>query len=356
MNWNGQRVMLKFILMPFVAIFLILRAIFLPWYLRWIFRLNWKIYVGLALGAGYFAYTEFEDYRFNMLEAEQRVQEDPPALTPLSQWTTADIGNYNEVNVAGLYFSALPQGEFDRIGGTQGFIMLADDLGREVKAILAVRPDDLGRLRSQMAAQGNGDRVAVVVGGILNRTAEWDGAIRTELLALNLPAAQNLVVIEPFVGRRADAIYRKAERTIGPVWVFGALAGLLAALGLGKRAIEMGERTSLATQSKRPARGLQDAKKTKTPTQKAMPNSGNEAAPSPWGVSDAQAFGATFRPQTAKSKELPKPIKTEVTPPIPAFKSTFPGGGSGFRFKSADEIIRQSFGTLSALKTTKRDD
>jgi hypothetical protein len=37
----------------------------------------------------------------------------------------------------------------------------------------------------------------------------------------------------------------------------------------------------------------------------------------------------------------------------PLFISVFPGGGSSFRFESANEIILQSFGNLSTLKPLK---
>jgi hypothetical protein len=38
-----------------------------------------------------------------------------------------------------------------------------------------------------------------------------------------------------------------------------------------------------------------------------------------------------------------------VPPLEPVFKSVFPGGGSAFRYKTADQIVLQYFGTLSML-------
>ncbi|MCF2872990.1 hypothetical protein L0664_18145 [Octadecabacter sp. G9-8] len=362
--------MLKLILMPFIAVFVILRTIFFPWYLRWFFHLNWTLYFACAAAVGFFAYTVYEEYRLNVAEAELRVRDAAPATTLLSQWSQSDIGDYDEVSVQGLYFAALPQGTFDRTGGERAYILLADDLGREVKAALVVMPSELSRLTRQLAAQGGGDAVEVTVGGTLNSNATWDSAIRIQMQMRNLPAADDLMVIEPFLGPRTEALFADADDSFNLVIIFGGLAGLLVVLGIGKYGLGLGTgRRSSATQSQMSARDVQAQRQAKSPSRKALPAADNV---SPWDSFDPQDSNVArptptqnTRPKAQKAtpgKPLPKPQGKRTAPPAatdapplqPPFKSVFPGGGSGFRFKSADEIIKQSFGTLSTLNKVNR--
>ncbi len=80
---------------------------------------------------------------------------------------------------------------------------------------------------------------------------------------------------------------------------------------------------------------------------------------SPWDTFEEDRFEeAPFVDDVAPAvatSSVPTPPDHETETPTPDFVSVFPGGGSGFRFKSADEIIRQSFGTLSTLKPANRD-
>lgn len=362
--------MIKLILMPFVAIFVILRTVFFPWYIKWFFRLNWTIYIAIAGVVGYFAYTAYEDYRFNVLEAGLRTQEAAPRSALLSQFSERDIGAYDEVLVEGLYFSALPQGEFENSGSTRGYIMLADDRGQEVKAALVLRTGDLARLQRQLAAQGDGDAIAVTVGGTLIRNTGWEDTIRNQMLLRGLPAGDELVVIEPFLGSRAAALIADAEQSFEVVIVLGVLAGVMAALGLGQFGLGMGDgRRSSATQSQMSARDVLAQRQAKAPSQKTVPSSSvspwdsfdpqdsNIAPPSNSSIQKARAPAGR---KAVSGKPVPtrssKPAVTGVLPPEPAYKSVFPGGGSAFRFKTADEIIRQSFGTLSTLNKVNRND
>lgn len=339
---------------------MILKILLLP------FRLNWTIYLVLALGAGYLANQEYQTYLANAVAAEFQVAGGPPDPSPLSKWNArTDVSANDEVNVEGVYFSALDQGSFDPLGFERGFILLADDQGREVKAVLVVRPDDIGLLERQLAAQGVGDRIPVTVNGTLNQSSEWAGLIWTELFVMDIPSSDELVVIEPFLGNRATSIHYDAERTIGTVIILGGLAGALVLLALAN--LRVGRKSS-ATQSQMSGREALVARQLKQPSQRSLPSNG-ALETSPWGTFDAQA-GATPPPTPAnatpqsqanvqaKSQQTSVPPRLQIAElevQLP-FTSVFPGGGSSFRFKSADEIISQSFGTLSTLKPLKRDD
>ncbi|MGJ8590428.1 MAG: hypothetical protein ACSHXW_20250 [Yoonia sp.] len=345
--------MMKFLLLPFRVVFYLLRAIFFPWYLRWIFRLHWVIYFGFAFGVGYLAYQEYQTYLFNRLEAELQITDGPPDVIPLSKWSAADNAPYNdEVSIRGIYFAALDQGEFDPIGLKRQFILLADDQGREVKAALVVGPQDMAQLQRQLAAQGSGDRIVVTVNGSLSTNSEWERMIGTELVVMNVPRAQDLVIIEPFIGDRAVAITDRAEKTSGTVEVFGALAGLLALFGAVKF-LSGGTRDRVKTPSKVNANAQRKQKPVQTPPPEASPWGKFQPITTP---PDAQPKSATKAQKPARASQKPRTAaQTDALPPLPAFKSVFAGGGDSFRFKSADQIILQSFGTLSTLTARKHD-
>ncbi|SMX39737.1 hypothetical protein [Octadecabacter ascidiaceicola] len=358
--------------LPFRIVFGIVKLFLYPWYIRWIFRLPWIVYIGLAAWVGYLAYQEYENYRFNVIEAEYQASESVPDPTPLSKWNRdTDVYSNDEVHVSGLYFSALPQGEFDPIGLERGFILLADDQGREVKAVLAVRPSELPRLQSQLEAQGNGDRIAVNVNGTLSRSRDWLSAIEAELSVMNLPGSPELVVIKPFLGNRADALHDAAEKTFGMVSVLGGLAGVLAILGVSKLLISRSAKSKASEhQSQKSGREVQAEKQAAQANQNiGLPD--EAPAASPWGTFQPQprntdASGKASRmvkPQTPAhemaGRGKSKREKDDAKPAEPEYKSVFPGGGSAFRFKTADEIIKQSFGVRSGLKsseTSKREE
>jgi len=351
--------MMKLLLLPFRVIYYLLRAVLFPWYLRWIFRLHWVVYFALALGVGYFAYQEYQTYQFNLLEAELQIADGPPAAIPLSKWSAADNAPYNnEVTIRGIYFTALGSGEFDPLGLKRQFILLADDQGREVKAALVVWPDDLVQLQRQLAAQGSGERIPVTVNGSLNTNSEWSTRVGIELMVMNVPRAQDLVIVEPFIGDRATAIMDEAEKTFVLVEVLSWLAGFLTLFGVGKLA--MGAAGSNSKIAGRTPRSLRRAHQ-----ETAEPRPVGRPEASPWGTfqpvttpTSTPADAPRIAPKPKAKAQGPKPVRDrtqDAPPPQPHFKSVFPGGGSGFRFKSADEIILQSFGTLSTLKPPKRN-
>ena len=362
---------------------MIFKLIFLPFILLFqFFRLHWAIFFGLALGVGYLGYQEYQTAELNFARASERIAQGAPDATPLSKWNaTTDVDADGEVNVQGLYFPGLQSGSIDPFGPRRAFIMLADDLGREVKAVLVVHPNDLPQLQSELAQQGRGDRIPVTVNGAFSQSAEWADLIWTELFVMDVPRADDVVILEPYLGSRAAAINEEAENSLLVAIGIAVIAGFFALVAVAK--LLFGGK-SAATQSQRSAKAVHAAREAKTPSQKAPPtkaptnktlpnktppNNGAPAA-SPWGSFQPQPrAGGPAKPSPSKGMVKPqseaqlkakkKPrqsTKTSEEEPQPDFKSVFPGGGSSFRYKSADQIIRQSFGTFSAPKLSKHED
>ena len=347
------------------------KLIFFPLFLGfWLFRLPWIVYLAIAGPLGYFAYLEFEEYRFNVFEAEFHVAAGVPDPTPLSKWDRlTDVTVNDELNVQGLYFTQLASGTFDPIGLEQGYILLADDQGREIKAAIVVDPSDLPSVERELASQGTGEAVAVTVNGLLIRNSDWSGTLGRTLDQANIPRADDFFLIEPIQGNREFFIYQRAEESIGAPLVLGALAGLLALYGVIRFLFSLfGSSKRSKVQAKNRARAEKQAKQ---PTRKALPTK-KSAEASPWGTFapiDGNASAPPLIPASQSPDVWPKPATqgTPVSPPAvpasetgiplePEFVSVFPGGGSGFQFKTADQIIRQTFGTLSSLTPPKRDD
>ncbi|MBU2992072.1 hypothetical protein Q4555_16200 [Octadecabacter sp. 1_MG-2023] len=324
---------------------------FLPWYLRWLFKLPWVVYIALAIWVGSLAYSEYENYLFARLEAEIQSSNDAPTATLLSDWTPQDVTSYGEVHIEGLYFSDLPIGQMEVDGNAYSFVLLADDQGEGVKAVLVVEPDALLRLERYLAAQTTGNNISVAINGQLSRNQTWAADVDAGLARMGVPRAAGILVIEPFMGDRRGSIFARADDAMATTATLAGIAAILALIG-GLR-LFFGKTDAVkhhAAQVKNRKRATTQAQQ---PNHKPLPTS-KPAEASPWG---------TFKPQDNPMKPAkapqpnPKATKPDdvVIPAEPAFESVFPGGGSGFRIKTADEIIRQSFGTLSTLSGAKRD-
>ena len=329
---------------------MILKTFLLP------FRLNWMIYLSLALGAGYVANQDYYSYSANIINAKFQIVEGPSDPIPLSKWNISyDIFNNGEVNITGVYLPFLGQDRFDLFWVKWGFISWADEKVGEVSAVPVARPDNIGLIRRQLVAQGSGERILVTANGTLNQSSEWTDVIRKELSVKDILISDDLVVIEPFIGKRAKLIFGAAEKTISTVIIFGGLAGFLVLLSLLKfwtkrklwvKKSQAKFREALAAGQKNPR------------SQRSAPSNGLIVT-SPWVTSEEQAGPPPPIANTqVKSQNIITPLclhiaELEVQPP---FTSVFLGGGSSFRFKSADEIILEAFGTISTLKPLKPND
>ena len=329
---------------------MILKILLLP------FRFNWMIYLSLALGAGYVANQNYNSYSANIINAKFQIAEGPPDPMPLSEWNISyDIFTNGEVNITGVYLPSLDQGRFNLFGAKWGFISLVDEKVGVVSAVLVARPNNIGLIERQLVAQGSGERILVTVNGTLNQNSEWADVIWKELSVMDIPISDDLVVIEPFTGKRAELIYGAAEKKISTVIIFVGLAGFLVLLALLRFRIK---RKSWVKKSQVTFREALSAGQKNPRSQRLAPSNGLIVT-SPWGTSEEQAgLPPPIANIQVKSQNIITPLclhiaELEVQPP---FISVFPGGGSSFRFKSADEIILETFGTISTLKPLKPND
>jgi hypothetical protein len=83
---------------------------------------------------------------------------------------------------------------------------LADEKVGGVSAVLVVRPNYIGLIERQLVAQYSGERIPVTVNGTLNQSSECADLIWRELSVMDIPISDDLVVIEPFIGNRAELI------------------------------------------------------------------------------------------------------------------------------------------------------
>ncbi|MCF2905712.1 hypothetical protein L0666_12005 [Octadecabacter sp. CECT 8868] len=324
---------------------------FLPWYLRWLFKLPWVVYIALAIWVGSLAYSEYENHLFARLEAENQGSDNVPAATRLSDWTPQDVTSYGEVHIEGLYFSDLPIGQIDVGGSERLFVLLADDEGQGVAAVLVVEPDSLQQLERYLAAQTTGENISVAINGQLSRNQVWAADVDAGLARMGVPRSTGVLVIEPFMGNRRGYIFERADETMAVAVALAGIAAFLALIGglrmfLGKA--DAAKRN--AAQAKNRERAAAQAQQ---PSQKASPVS-QPTEVSPWGTFKPQGTTAIAATTQRPSPRPSKPDDVDIAVELP-FESVFPGGGSGFRFKTTDEIIRQSFGTLSTLTGAKHD-
>ena len=146
--------MLKLILMPFVAIFLLLRTIFFPWYLRWIFKLPAVVYVALGVWLGVLASSAYDDYLIERRAAEIQAVEACRTVCLHPNGMTRRRAMEMRSMLVPCIFKGCRTGLISNNGFERAFLQLADDLGREVKVVLVVAPSETAELRRLLERQG----------------------------------------------------------------------------------------------------------------------------------------------------------------------------------------------------------
>lgn len=330
---------------------------FLPW---WVFAL-------FAVTIGTVAYQFYEDALFEEAEAEYALQLGPPDLTALRNYDpNRSVGPLNEVHLDGRLRADLGILNIT-FGETQySFVLLDDTDAGPLVAILETTEKSVDMITNLV---NNADATGqVAVNGFLapSRVGEI-----SRLLAVRGYSNRPLIVMEPYFGARAAVINDKTAEAWFIVYVFAGLTALVA-LFSAWRFRRWRKRRAARRFDRRPA------------APKSAPQPAQAASSSPWdtfnpvddnmapaarkpGLVQPQSIEEQRRAQkqpssviganrTAKpNAQAARKTKTDDAPiPAPEFESVFPGGGSGFRFKTADEIIRQSFGTLSTLTKVNR--
>ena len=165
-------------------------------------------------------------------------------------------------------------------------------------------------------------------------------------------SAQNVLTVEPYFGDRETAIageVQDAQRSVTIAMGVTALFTLLAVWRFvrwrNRRAAKLARRATKTHQPIMP-QDLEAPVQTQAPSRPAKPSN-------PWG--GAQQQSPKQSPISAAS-----PMRTPAPEPdLPieysTFQSVFSGGGSGFRFKTSDEIVRENFGTLTRITASNAD-
>lgn len=291
--------------------------------------LPWWAYALIALSLGNLALDQHGQYKSRVMAAEQAILEGPPAArTTTAMDTRLRSGPFQEMQVTGNIRADLGVGQIEGTVPKSYIVLDAPERTGPVVAVMFVGRAKQDGLADLVAASNDLGRVTAQG---FRRTLDWStvsGQLRLK------GVRREVVVMEAIVGDRATALRAKAEGDLPFIYVIGglaALSGLVAYLRYSKwRGRRAAQRPRMAPRpAPQPAAGA-------TP-----PVAAATQQASPW-ATGTRTSSTTFADPPAASES-----------PLPEFESVFPGGGSGFRFKTADEIIRQSFGTVSTLDRAK---
>ncbi len=179
-------------------------------------------------------------------------------------------------------------------------------------------------------------------------------AVRGQLILKNL--TRDVYLIDPYLGNLEAELRTRADRDGVFVLIGAALTaflGLVAALGFRRW------RRRVANVRPTPNRA-QQSRSDEAAAQPKPVRDRSRVTQTPWGVppswSPSQARAGNNGMAPAGRLVPDEKTVAEVVGTASSFKSVFPGSGSGFRSKTANEIIRISFGTLSGAATPKDDD
>lgn len=308
--------------------------------LRFIFGLiPWWIYALAAWGFGSLAVPFYHDYTRDQAELQLALVVGPPAAIPVSDFRGRGVTPLDEVHLTGMIRADLGINEIDGDTTSRTFIVIGPR-GGGAPLVALITPTAQSEAMLDELLSNTGPDASVTVQGLL--TSSGRGPVLGALAARG--ETSDLYLVEPFVNGREAGLRGKAQGSMILLAVAAGFTVVTALVALFKLRAWL-RRRSTRRAARRPA----------APVQAQQQPSPAATFDSPWGASTpiAKPSSAPAKPQTMPSKTRPRTAAREEEvqiPPEPAFKSVFPGGGSSFRFKSSDEIIRQSFGTFRTRK------
>lgn len=294
--------------------------------------LPWWAYLAASLFLGGTAFTVWQETEIRAADAEAEILGGPP--TPLKvgdYFGYAQNSPFEEVRLAGVIRADLGVGQVEGTVPKTYVVLDSADRDGPLVAVMFVGSDDQEGLNALISeANENG---FVIAGGFARRLdwADVSGQLRVK------GVRREVLLIEAMVNDRATELRDKAQKDLPVVFV---MAGLAAAAAL---------MAYLRFAKWRKRRGAYALRPTPAPVQASANPPALPAAQtgSPWGASAPPP--SPSRPPAPPKRREPDPAEEQAAVEAPAFESVFPGGGSGFRFKTADEIIRETFGTVSRL-------
>ena len=317
---------------------------------RLLFRfMPWWGFAFIAFSFGSAAVPRLEEYRATQSDKFFALNEGPPAVVDIANFDpNRDIGYFDEVHINGQILANWNILRFGGEGTDYDGIVLGNNNGLPM-AVLMFESETSGQTINQLISGATNENRVSVQGFMTN-------VRRTEVerqLTRQGYSGRNALVIEPYFENRADVIAEKVDSAKSAFFITAGATLLFALLAVWRfrrwRKRRAAKKTKGAT---KPVRA-QSAQPTSTsaPAGKSQPSA---KTANPWG--GKQKPKPQSQTPAAKPALRPKPTpEPELAVGKPEFKSVFPGGGSGFRFKTTDEIVREYFGTLTNLSQSNPD-
>lgn len=302
--------------------------------------LPWWAYAAIAVALGSATFNLWNGHQASVLAAERAVLAGPPPVQKLDDLDARlRTETFAEMHVAGLVRADLGVGRLD--GATPKTFIVLDGANASgpVLAVLFVGTDNQAGLSDLIATA---DPSGLVVASGFRRTldrAEVAGQLRIKGIR------REVVLMEAMVGNRADVLRARGGRDLPFVILVGGLAALSAFVAYWRYPGRAG----------RPSRqGRRAVPATPPPPQAPKDAVSQSPRYEPWGAKPAPSRASAATGTAAKASRRPQ---ADAAPPVlPEFKSVFPGGAGQFRFKTADQIIRETFGTVTTLGSPKSKD
>jgi len=310
--------------------------------LLWV--LPWWMYAALSVTLASSVFGLWTNAQDQTAAAEIAIAQGPPRIQKVDDFDgRLRADRLADVRVAGLIRADLGIG---RIEGTvpKSYLVL-DGAGQDgvVLAVLFVGSDDQAGLTDLI---GTADASGLVIANGFRRVSDR-AAIAGQLRLKGID--REVAVIEAIVGDRAAALRGKASTDFYFAYVIGALAVFFGFIAYIRKSRKRKRRAA-----ERPrAAAVQQTARAEAP-KPAAPKAHTSRAP--WGGPQKAPPNETqAAPEPSRHSERTPDLAPDAPVPIAPFESVFPGGGSGFRFKTADEIIRETFGKVSHLSDPDRN-
>lgn len=315
--------------------------IFTPW---WMFAI-------FAFFMGSLTVPFYEDYRAVQTEQQFALSEGPPTVVDIIDFRAdRDAGYLDEVHISGRVLASLGILRFGGEGTDYDGVVLGGENDMPEAVLLFETLSSERDINALIASADINSRV--VVQGFI--TSDRRSDVEREITRRGY-SGRDILIVEPYLGNRAGVIGEIVQDTQIGFYIVAGMTALFALMTVWRfrrwrkrRAIKrLGESAKYG--QKKPATALAEKAK------QALAAQAN-----PWG-NTAQKTATNTVPKSkpiAQSKPGPKRMP-EPEPDLPiefsTFKSVFPDGGSAFRFKSADEIVRQYFGSLTTITRSNPD-
>ena len=312
----------------------------------------WWGFAFLAISFGLGTIPSVAEYRAAQSDASFAINEGPPAVVDITNFNpNRDIGYFDEVHING---QILANWNILRFGGEgtdyDGIVLGNGDTGVPM-AVLMFESASSGQPINQLISGATIENRVSVQGFLTNvRRSEVERQLTRQGYS-----GQNVLVIEPFFETRSGIIADKVG-TVRFALLFSAGATLLFTL-LAVWRFRSWRKRRAAKKSRNAAKRAtaQPAIPMSTPAPAGKPQPSAKTT-NPWG--GKQKPKPQSQTPVAQPAPRPKPVaepEPELTVATSEFQSVFPGGGSGFRFKTTDEIVREYFGTLTRISQSNPD-